>query len=128
MASTLRFLDSFAHYTTAEANRKWTNFGLLGITPGAVAVGGGAALESTGFTGYLTLPTTGLYTVTAGAAYRIGQAFSNTIHVFTAPSFPAGSFGINLNHVGDGRLQVLLGTSATPITPISTFIAHLDTF
>lgn len=129
MASTLRFLDSFAHYTTAQGARKWSGWGGSAIVA-SLGRWGGSALDNTGSAGVLTLPTAGLFTAVAGAAYKITGSFGNYIHSFTSPTLPgaSGSAGIALMHVGDGRLQVVLGNGARPITPISSFIMHQDTF
>lgn len=123
MASTLRFLDSFAHYTDAQGTRKWTSFS--GALPASIpGRWGGPGLNPSPLNLYLTLPTTGLFTVAAGVAYST-TLFSNNIHQFHAPG---GSLGadISFEHVGDGRLRVVLGSVV--IAGPSAFIMHLGTF
>ncbi len=120
---TLIFLDSFDHYSNAQASRKWTSWGSAGITTGRTGQGGltkGGIGEPGKTFGaeYAQL--------TAGIAYKTPR-FTNEILFFKNVRGP-GPFAL-LQHVGDGRLSIKFMVKGSPDTSSpSTFVMNNNQF
>ena len=117
--ATLLFLDSFDHYSNAQALRKWTRWGSAGITTGRNGFGGltkGGIGEPGKTFGaeYAQL--------TAGLAYKT-PGFANSILEFWNVVSPRPF--AKLQHVGDGRLRIAFTTGASQSTSApSTFVLN----
>src|SRR4051812_28556717 len=96
MSTTLFFIDSFDHYSTAQLLRKWTT-GTGNIVAGRT----GNGLQISGVGPMKTLNSVEQVTLTAGWAYKTTN-FSNYIISFLNV---INGIRVQLDHVGDGRFR-----------------------
>src|SRR5215471_17550638 len=120
--STLLFIDSFDHYSTAQITRKWTSMSNASIVTSPVRTGTQAMQGGGGTFAYKTFGAS-YPELTAGAAYQV-NGFNNYMLVFQ--NTPAG-LTFYLQQVGDGRLQLYFSYGGQSVTsPPSTFVMAIN--
>lgn len=120
----LLFLDSFDHYSKAQASRKWTNAGgiaSIGVTNGRTGNGAQIGPLNTYKTFGVEYPT-----LTIGIAFNTPNFSNNIVFAFNGPV----GISAGLAHYGDGRLYVSAQAldsagSLFPDSPPSTFVVNI---
>jgi hypothetical protein len=114
----LRFMDGFDHYATADISLKWTSSSSYGIAATGGRFGAGKGFTSFGSAGYVYKTLDNQATWIVGCAYNGPAATSQVIVAL----LDAGSAQIELrldasNHVVVTRNGTVLGTSVATFNP-----------